>query len=572
VKFLQVKPRLRASGCFSLSFSLVLAIVIAFPALAAPPTTLPGAVQPGHDRPLPQPAQPPAFDFSVEAPQRSAVPRAVDEIHFQLKDIRIVGAVSLSADRFRPLYAGLLGKSVTLADILDVADAIEKEYRAAGFVLVRAYVPPQHVKDGIFTIRIAEGFVAATSVEGGSAETRARVKSYLRPVLADKPLHLGTIERALLIANDIPGVQATGILRPSSTVPGASDLVVTINSPKISGGLSASNRGSHLSGLWTVTGNAAYNDILGNDQLTANATVDPIHARQYGGQLKYAMALGDDGLVGSIFGAASHGAPAGSLGAVDIRTDSWAVGPRLTYPLIRTRDETLSLDGGFTVQDAHVNILGTKISHDQWRVADLAITYLRNDFLAGSWAATIDAAQGLPILGATDNHSPDLSLGGRTTFTKLTGLVHYTAPLFDDFSFAATAQGQYSFNPLIEGEQILFGGMNIGRGYEPGAITGDRGVGGSAELRYDTRIFNDYYIQDLQPYVYLEGARAWNIPRPAEAGLLKQSIASVGAGLRFFLPKNVYADAEVARTLSPVPGSDHDRRETKLLVDVGITF
>jgi hemolysin activation/secretion protein len=541
-------------------------------ALAAPPTTLPGAVQPGHDRPLPQPAPPPPFDFSVEAPQRSAVPRAVDEVHFKLNDIRITGAVSLSKDQFTTLYAGLLGKTVTLADILDVADAIEKEYRAAGFVLVRAYVPPQHVKDGIFSIRIVEGYVTNTTIEGGSDATRALVKAYLRPLLQDKPLHLGTIERAMLLANDIPGVQATGVLRPSANVAGASDLAVTIAPSEIAASLSGNNRGSHLSGLWTVTGTAAYNDILGNDQLSASATADPIHARQYGGQLKYAMAIGDDGLVGSLFGAASHGAPAGSLGSIDVRTDSWAAGPRLTYPLIRTRDETLTLDGGLTVQDAHVDILGVKISHDQWRVADIAATYLRNDFLAGNWAASIDVAQGLPILGATDNRSPDLSLGGRTTFTKLTGLVHYTAPLFDAFSVAAAMQGQYSFNPLIEGEQILFGGTNIGRGYEPGAITGDRGLGGTAELRYDTHAFSDYYVQDLQPYVYVDAARTWNIKRPQEAGLFMQSILSAGAGVRFFFPENIFADLEVARTLNPVPGSDHDRRETKLLTDIGITF
>lgn len=515
---------------------------------------------------------PPAFDFSVESPQRSAVPRAVDEIHFKLGDLRIVGARSLSAAGFRPLYENLLGRTVTLADILDVADAIEKQYRAAGFVLVRAYVPPQHVKDGIFTIRIVEGYVASTSVQGGSEETRSLVKSYLRPVLMDRPLHLGTIERALLIANDIPGVSATGVLRPSPVVPGASDLAVTIAAPTLAGSLSANNRGSHLSGLWTVSGTAAYNDILGNDQLSASATADPIHARQYGGQLKYAIALGDDGLVGSIFGAGSHGAPAGQLGSIDVRTDSWAVGPRLTYPLIRTREETLSLDGGFTVQDAHVDILGSKISHDQWRVADLAVTYLRNDFLAGNWAATIDAAQGLPILGATDNHSPQLSLGGRSVFTKLTGLVHYTAPLIDAFSFVATLQGQYAFNPLIEGEQILFGGTNIGRGYEPGAVTGDSGAGGSAELRYDTHALSDYYVQDLEPYIYFDAARTWNIKRPQEAGLFRQTIASTGAGVRFFFPENIYADLEVARTLDPVPGSDHDRRETKLLTDIGITF
>ena len=49
----------------------------------------------------------------------------------------------------------LLGKDVTLTNILDVADAIEQKYRAMGYVLVRAYVPPQRVKDGVFTIKIS---------------------------------------------------------------------------------------------------------------------------------------------------------------------------------------------------------------------------------------------------------------------------------------------------------------------------------------------------------------------------------------------------------------------------------
>ena len=46
---------------------------------------------------------------------------------------------------------------ITLATIFDIADGIEKEYRAAGYLLVRAYVPPQHVNNGVFTIRVVEG-------------------------------------------------------------------------------------------------------------------------------------------------------------------------------------------------------------------------------------------------------------------------------------------------------------------------------------------------------------------------------------------------------------------------------
>src|ERR1700756_298839 len=106
---------------------------------------LPGAVQPGRDRPGPALPGQPDFDFSIVAPNRSPVPKAVDEVHFNLTDIKIVGAVTIPASQFRPLYAGLLGRDVTLANILDVADKIEALYRARGYLLVRAFVPPQRV-------------------------------------------------------------------------------------------------------------------------------------------------------------------------------------------------------------------------------------------------------------------------------------------------------------------------------------------------------------------------------------------------------------------------------------------
>jgi len=538
----------------------------------AAPVQVPGAVQPGHERTLPQAPPAPNFDFSVEAPQRSPVPRAVDEIHFTLNDIHIEGAATIPAASFRPLYQGLIGKDVTLSNILDVADHIEQAYRDAGYLLVRAYVPPQHVRDGVFTIHVVEGFVATVSVQGGDAAVRQQIKRYLKPLLYEKPLRLASIERALLLSNDLPGVAATGVLRPSPDVPGASDLVVTAAQPTVSGGLAANNRGSHFSGVWTVTGNAAYNSIFGDDQLAMSVTAAPDALKQIGGQLRYTTAIGDDGLIGSLIGAYTHGRT--SLSGVELKTDSWAAGPRLSYPVIRTRDETLALDGGFTVQDAKSAIFGGNLSHDQWRVADLALTYSNNEFLGGTSTGTLDVAQGLPILGATRDGSSDLSRkGGTTDFTKLTGVFHWTEPLIAPVSLALAAQGQYAFEPMIIGEQIQFGGTQIGRGYDPGAITGDHGVGGSAELRFDQPI-PDWSIKDLQPYAFVDAARTWYIQRGSaiDPSLKDQSIVSTGGGLRFWFPYDIYADVEVARMLDAVVGSDNGKRETKVLADVAVNF
>lgn len=527
-------------------------------------------MQPGRDRPLPEALPSPEVEFRIEAPRRSPVPRAVDEIHFQLKDIRVVGAETLPVENFRPLYEKLIGKDVTLSDILDVADRIEDEYRHAGYPLVRAYVPPQRVSDGIFTIKIVEGFVADISVEGADGATEVRIKAYLEPVLQAKPLTLATIERGLLLANDLPGVTATGTLRPSPDTPGASNLVVTVTQPRITGALAVDNRGSHFTGHWTITGDFALNKLFDNDdQLSGTFATAPDFSQRHSAQLRYRHPIGTNGLLASLIGTYTHGEPGSFLAAIDVITDSWAVGPRLSFPLMRTRAQTVTIDGGISVQDARVDILDERLSHDQWRVADIAVSYARNDLLGGTFSSSLDLAQGLPILGATPDDSPELSrLNGKTDFTKLTGLIRYTRVLGGPVSLALAAQGQYSFDPLIAGEQITFGGSQIGRGYEPGAVTGDHGLGGSVELRYSARL-PQLFVTALQPYLFYDAAQVWNIDEPSE---FDYSIASGGAGIRLWFPYDIAAAVELARTLDAVPGSDSGHRTTKVLFNAAVRF
>src|SRR6185295_17666193 len=116
-------------------------------------------------------------------------------------------------------------------------------------------------------------------------------------------------------------------------------------------------------------------------------------------------------------------------------------------------------EAGFTAQSAQVDILGSPLSHDDWRVADLGISYLSNDLLGGAWTANVDVAQGLPVLGASPNGAPDLSrFGGRVDFTKLSGGLRFTRPIAGPFEIMLAGQGQYAFNPLLIGEQFAFGG------------------------------------------------------------------------------------------------------------------
>ena len=563
---------------------------VAYAQVAAPPE-LPGAVEPGRNRPLPPPPAQTPFDFTIEAPNRSQVPRSVQELHFTLTDIHIEGAVTLPTENFRPLYQGLIGKEITVTAILDVADAIEDQYRRAGYVLTHAFVPPQRVRNGEFTIEVVEGYVASIAIEGGDPGIQALIRNYLRPVLESHPLEIATMERALLLANDVPGITASGLLRPSPDTPGAADLVVTVVQSHLNGGFAVNNRDSEFTDHWLMTGDLEANSLaMAGDQLGLSLASARNALEKLEGQERYRLPLGQQGTVASLIATETFGEPSGSILATQhIITDSYAVGPRVSYPILRSRVASLVIDGGFTAQDARARAPGVLISHDQWRVADASIGFSGTSFL-GSTASTLDLAQGLGILGAsrngeTMNGVPVLSRSGNTTgnpeFTKVLVFLRHSREIVGPLSFVVMVQAQYAFAPLLAGEQITFGGTQIGRGYDPAAIAGDHGVGGAGELRYDERL-EKYGIEDLEPYVFFDTGKVWNRKGGAPsltvtaAGVTGTgsglAVASTGLGLRAFFAHNITAGIEFAQTLKPVPGSDLGRTASKIFLDAGLRF
>jgi len=106
---------------------------------------------------------------------------------------------------------------------------------------------------------------------------------------------------------------------------------------------------------------------------------------------------------------------------LNVITKSYAVGPRLRIPLLRSRTDSIFLDTGFNWQYAEVTTFAGLLSHDQWRTVDASLTYIESGFLDGTSSLTFGIEQGLPIFGASQNGSPELSRSGADTdFTKLT--------------------------------------------------------------------------------------------------------------------------------------------------------
>jgi len=480
------------------------------------------------------------------------VPRAVEELSFEVKDIHIVGSTVYSPEKLRPLYEPLIGHSVHLADIIAVADQIEGKYRADGYVLTRAFVPPQSVSNGVFQINVVEGYIEAVSVEGGDEDARNRVRAIVAPVTASRPLQLKVIESALLRANQLPGTGASGLLRPSPTQPGASDLAVTVTAEPVSVVLSTDNRGTKLTSRWTQEADVAA--LVGDDQIVLTGQKAPRWEDRHAFSGRYVHPIGTEGMtVGANFLASDSNPSGPGAGGLQLPTKSRSLGGRTGYPLIVSRENLLAIDGGLTIQKSEVNEAGTLL-RDDWRTIDIAVAYQNVGFLDGVSNASLDVVRGLSILGASSEHSSNATrTGGQPDFTKFSTILRRTQPLWGAFSASVTVIGQYSLNTLMLGEEVSYGGaVGVGRGYDPASLTGDSGAGGAFELRYDDASPVPL-VNNAQYYVFYDAARIWN---HKAAPPNNDTLQSTGVGVRLSMVRNIALGIEVAHTFVPLPGND----------------
>ena len=234
---------------FSLSL-LLTSCLISGAALAQvpgrPPTTEPSRA--GQRLQIEENLPPVDNNSLITVPDNSGNPVALQAgASFTLTRIVLENLTAFTKEEIRPRYETYLGKAVTLNDLTHIANAITTHYRNAGYILSRAVVPPQRIKNGIVKIRIVEGWVNQVRFEGIPI-TDGLLADYADKIRSAKPLDAATLERYLLLIDDLPGVSAHAVLQPSADTPGASAVVVKIEEKAVTGSVTLDNRGTRYMG------------------------------------------------------------------------------------------------------------------------------------------------------------------------------------------------------------------------------------------------------------------------------------------------------------------------------------
>ena len=517
-------------------------LALTFAPQAAPAQLIPGGAQPGREReqlldrrPTTR-AQPGGPSISLPSTQ---APAGAGQTVLTIRRIDVVGSTVYTPDQFTPIYRDLLNRQVTLDAVYDVAKRITAKYGADGYVLSRAIIPPQELSPGgaVIRIQVVEGYVSRVVWPREKlARYRDFFSDYTAKIVADRPVNIRTLERYLLLANDLPGLKFTTTLEASKTEPGASVLIVEVAEKPWDVTARFDNRGTEARGPYQYLVAPQVNNAFGVHEsfILAYAGVTDFKELQFIAP-GYKHVLTSEGLTAFVNASYSWGRPGTAvLRALDYRTRSTIVEAGMYQPIIRSRERNLTLTGLAYLSDNYsfINLTPNEpFQVDRLRGARFRVDADAADSLNGINQISVTVSQGLPGLGATANDNPLATrTAGKVDFTKFDAYASRLQPLFGRFSALVAAYGQYAGTSLLVPEQCGYGGRVFGRAYDPSELLGDHCWAASGELRYDiTSVAN--MLPDTQLYGYVDGGQVFTI-QPAVGTAANTSAASAGGGVR----------------------------------------
>jgi hemolysin activation/secretion protein len=526
---------------------LALATTALTPATAAwaqvPPR--PGVAVPGTTAPELNPdtrvsRPPPARGAGVFAPEPPGpCPLETSDVQVTLNSVTFRGATAVSDAELREAYAEYLGKPQPVSVICRIRDHAARIVFDNG-VLARVEIPEQRIADGALVLEVIEAHVVNVRVRGDVGPAQAAVERYAEKLRGMKPFDMAGAQRYLLLASDVPGLRVRAAVRPSTSAErGAVDIDLTVAREGPTAFANVQNTGSKSVGRWggLVRGEfAGYTAYGESTSITAFHTLDS--NEQWLVQIGETARFGSEGL--TVRGSFTYGEsrPGAELKPLDLKSQSIVGNLEVAYPYIRSRNQNLNLAGGLDIVDQETKAGGFGLlSRDKLRVA-----YARADgdyrtelsqrpvLLTGG----VTLRKGLSILGGSDAGDAGLTRAlGKPEAWVVKAQGGGDIVISDRLIGMVRAQAQYADSVLLPYEQMSLGGLTVGRGYDPAALLGDKGVSAAFELRYGPLPLHPKVM--AAPYAFVDTGYVAN-NNVAASGLQKdRSLTSVGAGVIFRL-------------------------------------
>jgi hemolysin activation/secretion protein len=506
--------------------------------------------------------------FQPEAAAPCPLRSSMDQ--FELRTVTFQGLTAVKPQELSPLYQDQIGKRIPVGAICDIRDAVTRALFDRG-VLARVNIPEQTISQGQLTLEVIEAHVVNVRLRGDVGPAQDAVARYLNHLRGMAPFDMRKAQRYLLLASDVPGVTLHAAIAPSASGErGAVDLDVTVSRDAVDALVNIQNLGAEDLGRW---GGLLRGDFNSFTALGEKSTLVFYHSlannEQWVAQGFEEFRLGGEGLLGRLSFAYGHAQPGGDIAPLDLVSRSYVGEAELSYPIVRMRRQNLNIAGGLDIVDQVTDVAGFELSKDKLRVLYLRLDGNRQAEVFDrplAFAGAIQLRKGLDALGASTPDSFELSrLNAEPQAWVWRANGSFAATLATRLTLSGQVIAQYSAQPLLPYEQLTFGNLTIGRGYDPGVVGGDSGAGGEVVLRYGPIAPHPKVI--CAPYVFYD----YGYAHRHDFSDRDEHVSAAGLGVQMRLFQRISVDIAYAWPLTHIGVTDF-KPPSRLLFNLTTTL
>lgn len=483
----------------------------------------------------------------------------------KIKGFKLSGALHVKSETLLSLLEPHAGKSHTFAELQKIASLITKAYREEGYFVARAYIPKQRMQEGILEIAIIEGNYGAFHLTNSSLVSNERVQGMLDDIKDANIVSTHTLERAMLIINDTPGVKVTGAdVKPGENV-GTSDFEMKTEATNpYSAYIVGDNYGSKYTGRYRMNVGLSANSPLGyGDKFGINGVLSSTTDLK-NGKVYYNFPLMDNGLRGELSASRTTYSLAEEYEALDALGHSTTLEASLSYPLIRTRLETLSLSLAYAHKKMRDEIESTDdVTKKDSDALSLGANYLKNHTLFGinsSLTSELKLTKG--ELDSPSNSDTD------GAYAKVAGSVEETMAFSPQYALSTSLRFQHALgNKNLDGsEDFSLGGAYGVRAFPDGEHSAENGYIVGVELFYTLPSF-EAITHKASLFADTGYASMQNENGTQES----RHLSDIGVGYQASY-KQFFGKAQIARVIGGEKVESESERSTKLLVQLGFVY
>lgn len=498
-----------------------------------------------------------AFSITETALATDAVPR-FDVIRYQVDGNSILPNAEVER-----LLAPFTGKASDFGTLQQAVEALEQAYHARGYHVVKVLMPEQELQGGVVKLTVLEVRIGTVAIEGNKHFDNANIRRSIPRLKEGSVPDLDKISMNIRVANENPARKTQLILQGGDSKDTTNALLKVVDEKPWKVGVTLDDTGNDQTGSYRLGFLAQHANLFNLDHLlTLQYTTSPDHLNKvsiYNAGYRIPLySLGDSiDLYGGYSDVDSGTIQSGVL-SLNVSGKGSFAGVRYNQNLTRIGSYEHRILYGFDYRRFENSIdlvgfsglqLGTVTE-----AMPISIGYAGSRAFSGGSEVSGWASISQNIPGGNKGETDDYRMVRSDAFAEFTLLRAGATAIYAfpaDIQGRFTVAGQYTWMPLIPGEQFGIGGQGSVRGFGEREFADDIGMAGSVEV-YSPNIFKFIKIPNsqLKALVFYDaGYLERNKPQPREDEY--RNAASTGAGLRLAIDRYLSASTDYAFVVGP---------------------